>query len=149
MPLLNCKVSYKNQLNGNEIIMVCIFSVMKCGFISLVKVKVTLVQALRLCTGRTAHRGSRVIAPPFHDRGTRRGEGSASRLGRSLTPRKTRYLLYRRLGGPQCRYGYVRKILPPPGFDPRTVQAMASRYNDYATRPTISLVEVGKCSKLK
>jgi hypothetical protein len=26
-----------------------------------VKVKVTLVQALRLCTGRTAHRGSRVI----------------------------------------------------------------------------------------
>jgi hypothetical protein len=28
----------------------------------LVKVKVTLVQALRLCTGRTAHRGSRGIA---------------------------------------------------------------------------------------
>jgi hypothetical protein len=27
-----------------------------------VKVKVTLVQALRLCTGRTAHRGSRGIA---------------------------------------------------------------------------------------
>jgi hypothetical protein len=26
------------------------------------KVKVTLVQALRLCTGRTAHRGSRGIA---------------------------------------------------------------------------------------
>ena len=37
------------------------------------KVKVTLVQALRLCTGRTAHRGSRVIALPFHDHGTRRG----------------------------------------------------------------------------
>jgi len=32
-----------------------------------VKVKVTLVQALRLCTGRTAHRGSRVIALVFHD----------------------------------------------------------------------------------
>jgi hypothetical protein len=28
----------------------------------LVKVKCTLVQALRLCTGRTAHRGSRGIA---------------------------------------------------------------------------------------
>jgi hypothetical protein len=27
-----------------------------------VKVKCTLVQALRLCTGRTAHRGSRGIA---------------------------------------------------------------------------------------
>ena len=37
------------------------------------KVKVTLVQALRLCTGRTAHRGSRGIALPFHDHGTRRG----------------------------------------------------------------------------
>ena len=30
-----------------------------------VKVKVTLLQALRLCTGRTAHRGSRGIALPF------------------------------------------------------------------------------------
>jgi len=29
------------------------------------KVKVTLVQALRLCTGRTAYRGSRGIALPF------------------------------------------------------------------------------------
>jgi len=36
------------------------------------KVKVTLVQALRLCTGSTAHRGSRGIALPFHDHGTRR-----------------------------------------------------------------------------
>jgi len=38
-----------------------------------VKVKFTLVQALRLCTGRTAHRGSRGIALPFLDRGTKRG----------------------------------------------------------------------------
>ena len=38
-----------------------------------VKVKVTLVQALRLCTGRTAHTGSRGIALPFHDHGSRRG----------------------------------------------------------------------------
>jgi len=40
-----------------------------------VKVKVkctTLVQALRLCTGRTAHRGSRGITLLFHDHGTRR-----------------------------------------------------------------------------
>ena len=37
------------------------------------KVKVTLVQALRLCTGRTAHRGSRGIAILFHNHGTRRG----------------------------------------------------------------------------
>jgi len=32
-----------------------------------IKVKVTLVQALKLCTGRTAHRGSRGIALLFHD----------------------------------------------------------------------------------
>jgi hypothetical protein len=32
-----------------------------------VKVKVTLVQALRICTGRTAYRGSRGIALLFHD----------------------------------------------------------------------------------
>ena len=39
----------------------------------MVKVKCTLVQALRLCTGRTAHRGSRRIALLFHDYGTRSG----------------------------------------------------------------------------
>jgi hypothetical protein len=38
-----------------------------------VKVKCTLVQALRLCTGRTSHRGSRGIALTFHDHSTRRG----------------------------------------------------------------------------
>ena len=63
------------------------------------------------------------------------GEGSASRPGRSLPPGKTRYPLYRRLGGPQGRAGQVRKISPPSGFDPRTVQPVASRYTDYATRP--------------
>jgi hypothetical protein len=36
------------------------------------KIKVTLVQALRLCTGRTAHRRVEVIALLFHDHGTRR-----------------------------------------------------------------------------
>ena len=52
-------------------------------------------------------------------------EGSASRPGRSLPPGKTRYPLYRRLGGPQGRSGQVRKISPPPGFDSRTVQSVA------------------------
>jgi hypothetical protein len=32
-----------------------------------IKVKHTLVQALRLCTGRPAHTGSRDVALPFHD----------------------------------------------------------------------------------
>ena len=48
----------------------------------------------------------------------------------ALPPRKPRYPLYRRLGGPQGRSGRVQKISPPPGFDPRTVQSVASRYTD-------------------
>jgi hypothetical protein len=38
-----------------------------------VKIKVTPLQALRLCTGRTAHRGNTSKALPFLDHGTRRG----------------------------------------------------------------------------
>ena len=49
----------------------------------------------------------------------------------ALPPVKTRYPLYRRLGGPQGRSGRVRKISPPPGFDPRTVQPSASSYTDW------------------
>ena len=43
---------------------------------------------------------------------------------------KTRYPLYTMLSGPQSQSGLVRKILLPPGFDPRTVQLLASRYTD-------------------
>jgi hypothetical protein len=63
------------------------------------------------------------------------GEGSGSRRGHFLHQGETLYPLYRRLGGAQGRSGQVRKISPPPGFDPRTVQSVASRYTDYATRP--------------
>ena len=34
------------------------------------------------------------------------------------------------------RYGKSR---PPPGFDPRTVQPVGSRYTDYATRPELQI----------
>jgi len=104
-----------------------------------IKVNCTLAQALRFCTGRTAHRESRGIALLFLDHGTRRGEGSASHPGRSLPPGKSRYPLYRRLRGPQGRSGQVRKISPPPGFDPRTFQPVASRNTDYATRHTLCI----------
>jgi len=60
-------------------------------------------------------------------------EGLGSHPGRSLPPGKTRYPFYRRLSGPQGRSGQVRKIS---GFGPRTVQPVASRYTDYATRGT-------------
>ena len=45
---------------------------------------------------------------------------------------KTRYPLYRRLGAPQGQSGRVREISPPPGFNPRTVQPVASHYTNRA-----------------
>jgi len=47
----------------------------------------------------------------------------------------TRYALYRRLGRHHGRSELMRKILPPSGFDHRTVQTIASRYNAYAIPP--------------
>ena len=108
------------------------------------KVKVTLVQKLRLCTGRTARRGSRGIAIPFHDHGTRRRWGVSVTLRPLFTPVKTRYPLYRKLGGPQGRSGQVRKISHPPGFDPLTVQPVASRCTNWDTLPKNGL----SCYKL-
>jgi len=91
------------------------------------------------CTGRTAHRGSRGIALLVHDHGTRR-EWGVSVTPRSLfTPGKDPVPIVQWLGGPQGRSAQVRKISPPPGFDPRTVQPIASRYTDWATRPTCNI----------
>jgi len=58
--------------------------------------------------------------------------GGQRHVPAALPPRKIRYLLYRRLGGPQGRSGRVRKISPSPDFDTRTVQSVASRYTDWA-----------------
>jgi hypothetical protein len=49
------------------------------------------------------------------------------------------YPFYRRLGGPQGQSGRVRKISPPPGLDPLTVQPVASRYTDLATLPILKV----------
>ena len=56
------------------------------------------------------------------------GVGGQRHAPAALPPGKTRYPLYRRLGGPQSRSGRVRKISLPPEFDPWTVQPVASRY---------------------
>jgi len=70
---------------------------------------------------------------------------------RPLCPRKeTGYQLCRKLGGPQSWAGWMWKILPPPGFDPRTFQPVASRYTDYSipvhlircAAPAVDLVRV-------
>jgi hypothetical protein len=50
----------------------------------------------------------------------------------ALPPGKTRYPLYRRLGGLQGRSGRLPNISPPQGFDPWTVEPVWSRYTDHA-----------------
>ena len=42
-----------------------------------------------------------------------------------------------RVSKPQDRSGRVWKISPPPGFDPQTVQPVASRYTDWANQAHI------------
>jgi hypothetical protein len=104
------------------------------------KVDFTLDQATK------AQRGVEVYLCSFFNLGARRGGWPTSRSDR-ITPGKTRYPLYRRLGGPQGRFERVREISPPPGFDPRTVQHVASRYTDWAipVMPPNILDEYFKC----
>jgi hypothetical protein len=59
------------------------------------------------------------------------GVGGQCHTPTALPPGKTRYPLYRRLGGPQGWFRQVRKPSPPPGFDPWTVQPLANHYTDY------------------
>jgi len=59
-----------------------------------------------------AQRGGRGIALLFQDLGARWSEGSAARPGRTLPLGKTRYPLYRRLGGHQGRSGRAENLTP-------------------------------------
>jgi len=64
------------------------------------------------------------------------GVGGQRHTQAALPPVKTPYILYRRMGGPQGWSGRVRKISPQPGFDPWTVQPVASRYTELS-RPSV------------
>jgi len=61
-----------------------------------------------------------------------------------FTPGKDPVPIVQDAGWAQGQYEQVRKISPPPGFDLRTVQPVASRYTDYATRPTIKGIYFNK-----
>jgi hypothetical protein len=87
-----------------------------------------LVQALRLCTG------SRGIALAFHDHWTRRKWGVSVTTLPLFTPWKEPVPNL-----PQGRFGQVRNISPPPGFDLRNFQPVASRYTDYAAWPLFNI----------
>ena len=61
------------------------------------------------------------------------GSGWSTPHPRSLPPRKKNHFpIYMRLDESQGRSGREWNISPPPVFDPQTVQAVASRYTDYA-----------------
>ena len=68
------------------------------------------------------------------------GVGGQRHAPAALPPGKTRYPLYRRLGGLQGRSGRVRKISGPPGFYSRNVEPLASRCTDCAIPAHVTLV---------
>jgi len=93
-----------------------------------VKVKFTLQQNTK------AHRGEVRYSSNFSfNLGATRWGWWLTRHPVRFTPEKrTRFPMYRWLGGPQSQSGLVRNISSPPGFDPGTILAR-SRNTDYAT----------------
>ena len=75
-------------------------------------------------TGHEAPDGEQMYSCPLPSTSASDGVGWT-------TPRPGRFTPGR-LCGSQSRSGRVRKISPPPGFDARTVQPVASRYTDWA-----------------
>jgi len=72
------------------------------------------------------------------------GVGGQRHAPAALLAGKTRYPLYRGLGGSQGRSGRVRNILPSPGFDPRTVQSVAICYTECAIAALDFIITVAK-----
>jgi len=99
-----------------------------------VKANCTLVQALRLCTGRTAHRGSGGIALLFLDHGTRRRWKFSATPRPLFTTGKDPVLIGEESGwAPGPVWTDAENLAPPPtGFDPRTAQPVARCYTDWA-----------------
>ena len=83
-------------------------------------------------TGHEGPEGEQMYSCTLPSTSVLDGVGGQRHTSAALPPGKTRYALYRRLGGPQGRSGRVRKISTPPGFDPWTVQPVAIRYTDCA-----------------
>ena len=92
-------------------------------------------------SGRSVHNGKGKVHPCTGSEALYRpcGPQGELRYCSTLSPGNTQYPFYRRLGGPQARSGQAPKISSPPGFDPWTVQSVASRCTNWATRPTGSV----------
>jgi hypothetical protein len=113
------------------------------------KVKCTLVQVLRLCTGRTAHKGSRGITLPFHDHGTRSGWGVSvtpqplHTLGKDTVP------LVQEAGWAPGPVWTGAENLAPTGIRSPDRSAPTSRYTDNSTRPTRPILPVSYMANTK
>ena len=101
------------------------------------------IAILRLCTCRTAHRGSRGIALLFHDQRQKKRVRGQRHAPAALYTRE-RPSTHCTGGWVGARAGLDRCgiISPPLGFDPRTVQPVGKRYTIYATRPTFLPMEI-------
>jgi hypothetical protein len=67
------------------------------------------------------------------------------RPGRFTPGEENRYQLHGRFGGPKGQYGQMRKISPPPAFDPRIALPVASRCTDYVPAHNIYSMTLQKC----
>ena len=74
---------------------------------------------------------SRGIALPFHDLGTEDGGGWSAPRPDRFTPGKDPVPIVQEAGwAPGPVWTGAENLAPPPGFDPQTVQPVASRYID-------------------
>jgi hypothetical protein len=102
-----------------------------------VYVTCSLVQALRLCTGRTAHRRSRGIVLPFLDHGTRRGWGVSVTPRPLFTPGEDLVPIVQEAGWAPGPVWTGAENLTLTGIRSPDRLAVASHYTDWATRPTL------------
>ena len=95
----------------------------------------------RLCKGkgkvrpRTGHEGpewEQMYSSTLPSTSALDGVGGKRHAPAALSPGKTRYPLYRRLGGPQERSGRVRKNIVSTGIRSPDRPALTSRYTDWA-----------------
>jgi hypothetical protein len=76
------------------------------------------------------------------------GGWSTPRPGRISARKQTRYPLQRRPGGAHGRYRRVRNI-PPPRYDPRTVEPAAIPHPDESTRAQCNTSDHVHCNSLR
>jgi len=109
-----------------------------------VKVKCTIVQALRLNTGRTAYRGNRGIDLLFLDHGIRRG-WSASRPGRFTPGKDTVLIAHEARWAPGPVWTGVENLVPTgirfPGRPARSHSLYRLQYPAHKTRMDLCVLQ--------